>query len=72
LQMSLADPGQIDPRGLKDMTTALNNLLRSTSLRDGILKAERSAQSEKLDKAVDAGEIDKAAAQKAREIMGFA
>lgn len=72
LQMMMADPDQLpDPRGMKDLTTALNNLIRSTSLRDGILRAERAAQSDKLDQAVAAGEIDKAAAEKAREIMGF-
>ncbi len=56
---------------MKDLTTALNNLIRSTSLRDGILKAERAAQSERPDQAVASGEIDRAAAEKAREIMGF-
>lgn len=72
LQMKMADPDSMtDPRGMKDLTTALNNLIRSTSLRDGILKAERLAQSEKLDQAVAAGDIDIAAAAKAREIMGF-
>jgi len=73
LQMVLADPKQLpDPRGMKDLTTALNNLIRSTSLREGILKAERAAQSERLDQAVETGEIDQIAAEKAREIMGFA
>lgn len=73
LQMMMSDPDNLpDPRGVKDLTSALNNLIRSTSLRDGILKAERLAQSDKLDQAVEAGDIDKEAAQKAREIMGFA
>lgn len=72
LQMVLSDPKQLpDPRGMKDLTTALNNLIRSTSLREGILKAERAAQSERLEQAVVAGEIDQMAAEKAREIMGF-
>ena len=72
LQMMMANPDQLpDPRGMKDLTTALNNLIRSTSLRDGILKAERAAQSERLDQAVASGQIDRAAAEKAREIMGF-
>lgn len=72
LQMMMAAPDQLpDPRGMKDLTTALNNLIRSTSLRDGILKAERTAQSERLDQAVASGQIDRAAAEKAREIMGF-
>ena len=73
LQMMMADPDEMpDPRGMKDLTTALNNLIRSTSLRDGILKAERSAQSARLDVAVEAGRIDAAAAQAAREVMGLA
>ncbi|MBT2131213.1 phage protein Gp27 family protein [Aliiroseovarius lamellibrachiae] len=72
LQKAMTDPENLpDARGMKDLTTALNNLIRSTSLRDGILKAERAAQSTKLDQAVEAGDIDKAAADRAREIMGF-
>ena len=72
LQMMLADPDNLpDPRGMKDLTTALNNLIRSTSLRNGILKAEQARQSERLEQAVEAGEIDQVAARKAREIMGF-
>jgi len=73
LQMMMGDPDKMpDPRGMKDLTTALNNLIRSTSLRDGILKAERSAQSQKLDEAIETGRIDAAAAQAAREVMGLA
>ena len=61
LQMALADPDKLpDPRGMKELTTALNNLIRSSSLRDGILKAERARQSERLEEAVEV-----------REIMGF-
>lgn len=72
LQMAMAAPDQLpDPRGMKDLTSALNNLIRSTSLRDDILRAERAAQSEKLKDAVAAGQIDEEAARKAREIMGF-
>ena len=73
LQMTLAgDDGDLSPKGMKDLTTALNNLIRSTSLREAILADERKAQAEKLDAAVEAGAIDKEAAQKAREIIGFA
>lgn len=72
LQMAMADPHNLpDPRGLKDLTSALTNLIRSTTLRDEILKAERAAQSSKLEAAVEAGDIDRAAAERAREIMGF-
>ena len=73
LQMMMANPDELpDPRGMKDLTTALNNLIRSTSLRDGLLKAERSSQSARLDVAVETGRIDAAAAQAAREVMGLA
>ncbi|ANT39898.1 hypothetical protein RGUI_0827 [Rhodovulum sp. P5] len=73
LQMAMATPDALpDPRGMKDLTTALNNLIRSTGLRDAILKAEHAALAAKLGEAVAGGEIDQAAAQKAREIMGFA
>ncbi|AWZ21094.1 hypothetical protein RTM1035_05135 [Roseovarius sp. TM1035] len=43
LQMMMSDATKMpDPRGMKDLTTALNNLIRSSSLRDGIIKAERA------------------------------
>lgn len=72
LQMMMADPRNLpDPRGMKDLTTALNNLIRSTSLRDGIVQAEHKAQADRLDDAVAEGAIDAAAAARAREIMGF-
>lgn len=72
LQMAMAKPDQLpDPRGMKDLTSALNNLIRSTSLRDQILASERKAQAERLDAAVEAGELTADIGQKAREIMGF-
>lgn len=61
-----------DPKGMKDLSTALNNLIRSTSLRDAIIKADRAEQAAKLDAAAAAGDIDQDFRQKAREIMGFA
>ncbi|KAF0674360.1 hypothetical protein PMES_03346, partial [Profundibacterium mesophilum KAUST100406-0324] len=70
MQMTLAS-GDIDPRGMKDLTTALNNLIRSTELRDKIAAEERQVQSAKLDAAVASGDIDTAAAARARAIMGF-
>lgn len=73
LQMAMASPDNMpDPRGMKDLTTALNNLIRSSSLRDAIVKADRDAQAAKLDAAVDAGDITTDFRQQAREIMGFA
>lgn len=72
LQMEAATGEGLDPRGAKDLTTALNNLIRSRSLRNSIEAEAQRVMSEKLTEGVDAGQIDKAAAQKAREIMGFA
>ncbi|MGR3479373.1 phage protein Gp27 family protein [Salipiger marinus] len=73
LHMTLSSPDSLpDPRGMKDLTTALNNLIRSTSLRDAILQAERKAQAAKLDAALEAGDITSDFRQQAREIMGFA
>lgn len=72
LQMLMADPDNLpDPRGMKDLTTALNNLIRSTDLRERLVAEERKQQAEKLDAAVASGDIDHAAAEKARQIMGF-
>lgn len=73
LQKTMAAPeGLPDARGMKDLTTALNNLIRSTSLRDAIVKADRADQAAKLDAAAATGEITADFRQRAREIMGFA
>lgn len=73
LQMAMASPDQLpDPKGLKDLTTALNNLIRSSDLREKIVAEERRAQAQRLEGAVEAGAIDAEAAAKARAIMGFA
>jgi len=73
LQKNMMVTGELtDPRGMKDLTTALNNLIRSTSLRDAIIKAERAEQAAKLDAAAASGDIDQDFRQRAREIMGFA
>lgn len=61
-----------DARGMKDLTSALNNLIRSTSLRDAIIKSDRAEQAAKLAAAANAGEITEDFHQRAREIMGFA
>ena len=73
LQMMMSDPDNLpDPKGMKDLTTALNNLIRSTDLREKLVAEDRRAQSAKLDAAVGKGDIDAEAAAKARAIMGFA
>ncbi len=72
MQMAMASEGGLpDPKGLKDLTTALNNLTRSTELRDKIAAEQRKADGAKLDAAVASGDIEATAARKAREIMGF-
>ena len=72
LQMSMSQSKNMpDAKAVKDLTSALNNLVRSTTLRDSIIKADRKAQSTKLTEAVEAGDIDLEAAQAARAIMGF-
>ncbi|MGR3485495.1 MAG: phage protein Gp27 family protein [Paracoccaceae bacterium] len=66
-----SETGITDPKGLKDLTTALNNLIRSTDLREKIASEERKAQAAKLEEGVAAGAIDQAAAQAARAVLGF-
>lgn len=52
LQMAMADPDKLpDPRGIKDLTSALNNLIRSTSLRDEIAKSVRAEAADDVEKA---------------------
>ncbi|MCF6432921.1 phage protein Gp27 family protein [Leisingera sp. MMG026] len=73
LQMAMADPKNLpDPRGMKDLTTALNNLIRSTSLRDEIAQSVRNEMARKLDEAVAKGDAKAEAAAAAREVLGFA
>ena len=73
LQMLMSDPEKLpDPRGMKDLTTALNNLIRSTDLRERLVAEERRALAARVDAAVASGDLNAEAAQKAREIMGFA
>ncbi|ATF00773.1 hypothetical protein PhaeoP75_01114 [Phaeobacter gallaeciensis] len=62
---------EIDPKELHFIGRMMKDIMASSGLREKMMEAERSAQSDKLDQAVAAGEIDKAAAEKAREIMGF-
>jgi len=73
LQKAMMVEGNLpDPKGMKDLTTALNNLIRSSALRDAIIKADRAELSAMLGAAEAKGDIDAEAAAKARKIMGFA
>lgn len=62
---------EVDPKELHFIGRMMKDIMASSGLRENMLKAERNAQSEKLDQAVAKGEIDRTAAAKAREIMGF-
>ncbi len=61
----------IDVKDLHFLGKMMKDIMASSGMREKMMEAERSVQAEKLDKAVEAGVIDKMAAQKAREIMGF-
>lgn len=62
----------IDPKELHFLGRMLKDVMASSGIRETLIKAERKAQSEKLEAAVEAGDIDREAAAKARRIMGFA
>lgn len=62
----------IDPKDLHFIGKMLKDIMASAGIRQNMLAAERKAQSEKLEAAVAAGDIDAEAAAKARAIMGFA
>lgn len=68
----LASGDEIDPKDLHFIGKMLKDIMASAGIRQNMLAAERKAQSEKLDAAVAAGDIDAEAAAKARRIMGFA
>lgn len=67
-----AEGEEIDPKELHFIGRMLKDIMASAGIRQNMLAAERKAQSDKLDAAVEAGDIDKDAAEKARRIMGFA
>lgn len=76
--------GHLEPKDLMNLSRMLKDLMGSAGIREKLLTDERAriakeareaAQAEAmaaLDDGVAAGNIDKIAAQKAREVMGFA
>lgn len=68
----MAEGEDIDPKDLHFIGKMLKDIMASAGIRQTMLAAERKAQSEKLEAAVAAGDIDAEAAAKARAIMGFA
>ena len=67
----IKEGGQIDPKELHFLGRMLKDVMASSGIRESLIVAERKAQAAKLDEAVEAGDIDKEAATKARRIMGF-
>ena len=65
------DGDDIDPKELHFIGRMLKDIMASAGIRENMLVAERKSQSEKLNAAVEAGELTADIAQKAREIMGF-
>lgn len=66
------DGEEIDPKELHFIGRMLKDIMASSGIRENMLTADRKAQAEKLDAAVEAGELTAEIGQKAREIMGFA
>lgn len=68
--------GQIGPQDLHFLSRMLKDLMHSAGIREKILDDERrrveKQQAAKLEAAVEKGDIDAAAAARAREILGFA
>ena len=70
---------EIDPQELHFLGRMLKDVMSSSGIREKMLadaaekavEVERKSLDAKIEKAAAAGEIDKAAAEKARQIMGF-
>lgn len=72
LQKKIDEGQDADPKELHFIGRMLKDVMASSGIRQKMIEDERKAQSKKLDDAVEAGDIDAAAARRAREIMGFA
>lgn len=72
MQSRMEDAAEIDPKELHFLGRMLKDVMASSGLREAMLKEERKAQTARLEEAVKSGDIDAAAAQRAREIMGWA
>ncbi len=71
MQTRMVDGAEIDPKELHFLGKMLKDVMSSSGLRETMLREERKSQTAKLDAAVATGDIDQAAAQRAREIMGW-
>lgn len=65
------DGSEIDPKELHFIGRMLKDIMASSGIRQQMIAAERKTQAEKLERAVETGEMTADIAQKAREIMGF-
>lgn len=65
------DGAEIDARELHFIGRMLKDIMASSGLREKLAEDERKRQAARLDQAEAAGDIDAAAAARAREIMGF-
>ena len=76
----MKDGKEINPQELAFLGKMLKDVMSSSGMREKIMEAEREriiqserdAMAQKLDAAVEAGDVEQDAAQRAREIMGFA
>lgn len=67
----MVDGQEIDPKELHFIGRMMKDIMASSGMREKLRDADRAEQSVKLAQAVDAGQIDKEAAQAARRILGF-
>ncbi len=73
MQAEVAKEGaEISPQNLHFLARMMKDVMSSSGIVQAMQDKERKAQSDKLDAAVEAGDIDREAAEKARRIMGFA
>lgn len=66
------DAAEIDPKNLHFLGRMMKDVMQSSGVVQAMREKDKKEQSAKLDAAVASGDIDAAAAEKARRIMGFA
>ena len=78
------DADEIDPRDLHFLGKMMSDIMKSSGMREKLMETEReriaeearaaahAEMAERLDQAQDGSDIDRAAALRAKEIMGFA
>ena len=71
MKTQMSDGAVVKASELQAIGRMMRDVMNSTGLREQIQNAQTKAQSARLDDAVKAGDIYKAAADRARKIMGF-